>query len=64
MSSETQKRFQIGWRDATRLDFDRLQKVKYSSDKIYSVGASNDRKTEVLIDAKFNFHQENSQDLA
>ena len=28
------------------------------------MGASNDRKTEVLIDAKFNFHQENTQDLA
>ena len=50
----------IGWRDATRLDFEKIPKIKYSSEKLYMVGASTMRKDEVLIDAMFDFQQENT----
>ena len=50
----------IGWRDATRLDFKTIPKIKYSSEKLYMVGASTVRKDEVLIDAMFDFQQENT----
>ena len=57
MFSESHERFLIGWRDAERINFDKLPKVKYSSDKLYTVGSSTVRRKEVFIDAKFDFKQ-------